>query len=205
MPKQTKKALKKVQTRTLQKQRKSVFEHYAKLFAYELPKGFGEPTGKKGRPSTMSEKTLRKLELSFAYDSTVEEACIFAGIPVRTYYDFLTKHPDFSHTVELLRNVPVMIARRTVVNGVVTSQDSAMRYLEKKRKDEFSSKVDLGGGIKLTHDVTPEAAEAIDNVFSLFEKRAREMREDLDQTIADEDADVNAEVDDGEGLGDDEE
>lgn len=197
MPKQKKKAPSKVQTRSLQKQRTDVIERYAKMFAFELPKDYGKPTGKKGRPIVMTEKTIRKLEASFAYDSTVEEACIFAGITPFTYYEFIKKFPDFSNTVELLRNIPVMLIRRNVVRGAMFSQDNGFRYLEKKRKTEFSSKLELGAEVKLTHDVTPEAAAAIDNVFTLFEKKARDMRDEFDQDVEAEDAEATADETDG--------
>lgn len=188
-----------MRSRSLQSQRADVIERYAKMFAFELPKDYGKIGKKGGRPTVMTEKTLRKLEASFAYDSTVEEACVFAGVSPAAYYVFLKEHPKFQETIELLRNIPVMLIRRNIVRSAMFSQDSGFRYLEKKRKNEFSSKLELGGGVALTHDVTPEAAEAIDSVFTLFEKKAREVQEEFKQDADEEDANTSLEELEGDG------
>ena len=155
-----------------------VVDKFVKLFAYQLPKEKKPAKGKKmGRPPVINEAVLRKLEHAFAIDCTVEEACIYAGIGTRTYYDFIDKHPDFSQTIELLRNIPFLLARQTIIDGIMNNYAQAMDYMSRKRKTEFSHKLELShdGGIKHTHDIDPKAKAAVDNIFALFEKKAREV------------------------------
>lgn len=170
-----KKKTKKVATQSKAAQAIKVIQNYAKLYAFELPKDWGKIGKKGGRPTVMNEKTLRKLELGFAFDSTVEEACIFAGITPFTYYEFLKKCPKFSNTVELLRNIPTLMARHTIVTGVFSSQDSAMNYMTKKRRGEFGAKLEIAADVKTTHEVDDETKEQINNVFGLFEAVAKKV------------------------------
>ena len=164
------------------------------FYAYTLPDDFGKPKkGKKGkaggRPSVITPDVLRKLEYAFAYDCTVEEACILSGIYPSTYYDFVKVQPKFSDTVALLRNIPVLLARKSIVNSVIDDPEKALKYLERKKKTEFSPKLELGHGgeVKHTHDVSPEAADAIENVVALFENKAKEAAGSF--TVSDDDED----------------
>ena len=150
-------------------------ERLAKLFAYELPKDWNKKGGQ-GRPKRITQKDLRKLEVAFAYDCTVEEACVFAGVPVRTFYDFLEMQPGFSQTIEQLRNIPIVLSRKAVVETAHYNSGRAMDYLSRKRKDEFSNKLELdhNGQIKNTHELEPGTQSAINNIFGNFERKAEE-------------------------------
>lgn len=154
--------------------RKAQFYAMLDRFHFELPKGYGKPTKKGGRPSVIDDLVLRKLEYAFAIGSTIEGACIFSGIYPSTYYDFVKKFPKFSETVALLQNNPVMVARQTIFESLFDDPASSRWFLERKKKDEFSAKIELGGEMKHTHSVTEEEETAIDNVFTMFETQARE-------------------------------
>jgi hypothetical protein len=152
------------------------------VFHFEIPteKKSAKDKAKGGRPTAINDEIVRKLEYAFAFDSTVQEACIIAGIPPSTYYDFVRKYPQFSETVELLRFVPMTLIRQTLVTGAMASFDSALKYAAVKNKIEFSPKIELShsGGVSHTHDVTPEAKDAVDKVFELFHARAKSSRAD---------------------------
>ena len=152
-----------------------------KLYAFVLPKDYNKKTKKGGRPSVMTANVLRKLEYAFAYDCTNEEACILAGIFPSTFYDFIKAQPKFSDTITLLRHIPVLLARQTIVHAVIDDPEKALKYLERKKKIEFSPKIELSheGDIKNTQDISPEAKEAVDNLFTIFEKKALAVAEDL--------------------------
>ena len=158
----------------------TVIDKFVKLFAYDIPKDVLEKRKKaakqKGRPPIVDNKVLQKMQHAFALDCTVEEACIFSGISTKTYYNFVDECPDFLHTVELLRNIPFLLARQTIVDGIMNNYAQAMDYMSRKRKMEFSHKLELShdGGIKHTHDIDPKAKKAVDNLFALFETKARE-------------------------------
>lgn len=155
-------------------------EKFAKAHAFQLPDDWGKMTKKGGHPPVINDKKLRVLELAFAYDATVEEACLLAGISTTAYYDFIKKVPKFTETVNLLRNAPIIVARQKVVRSVETSTNDAFAYLRSKRKKEFSTRSEVGhdGKIDAEHTVDPEQLEAVKGVFGLFASKANKSEED---------------------------
>ncbi len=99
----------------------------------------------RGRPTVMTPDVINKLEQAFSIDATVSEACTYAGIAKATYYEFVKGNPEYMDKFDALREKPVLLARQTVVNGIKDSFDNAMRYLERKKKKEFSSRQEVTG------------------------------------------------------------
>lgn len=99
---------------------------------------------KGGRPTVMNEATVNKLEEVFSLDGTVEEACFYADISRQTYYDYLKRYPEYIDRVDALRQKPVLKARQAVVRGL-DSFDNGLKYLERKKKLEFSTRTELTG------------------------------------------------------------
>lgn len=97
---------------------------------------------KRGRPTIMTEQVIGKLEQAFAYDCTIGEACFYAGINPDTYHEYVKRTPEFAERVKALRNTPVMAARQKVIDDIKTDTDTAKWYLERKFKNEFSTKVE---------------------------------------------------------------
>lgn len=95
-----------------------------------------------GRPTVMTPEVLVKLETAFSYDSTIEEACFFADINPDTYYRYVKEHPEFSERVKALRQKPILAARKKVIEEIENDTKNAQWYLERKRKDEFSQKIE---------------------------------------------------------------
>lgn len=96
--------------------------------------------------------TIRKLEEAFAIDASVLEACFYADISHDTYYRWIKENPELSDKFERLREKPVLTARQTVVKAISTDSDMAMKYLERKKKLEFSTRqeVDVKGELKVS-------------------------------------------------------
>ena len=109
-------------------------------------------TGPKG-PWKMTEETVGKLRQAFAIDATVEEACFYAGINKTTWYEWVKKNPELSNEIEALRHTPVLTARQTVINAIKTDPDMAMKYLERKRKAEFSTKSEVDNTVKVVQPI----------------------------------------------------
>lgn len=80
---------------------------------------------------------------AFKIDATIAEACTYAGISVAQWKYFIEWHPDFSAIVEVCRQLPVLKARQAVIKDL-DNPDMALKYLERKRKDEFSTKQEIG-------------------------------------------------------------
>lgn len=94
------------------------------------------------RPSEMSEQKVKKLEEAFSLDCSIWEACFYADISKQTYYNRLETKPELVDRFNALREKPVLIARQTVVKALTTQPDIALKYLERKRKDEFSTRTE---------------------------------------------------------------
>jgi len=109
--------------------------------------------------SKQTPEVVKKLEEAFAIDATIGEACFYADISERTYYNWIKANPDLLQRFTALRNKPVLLARQTIVKSLENSPGYAFRYMERKRPDEWSTKtkvehsgsVDTGDGDKI-HD-----------------------------------------------------
>jgi len=123
---------------------------------------------KRGRPTVVTQLVVGKLEEAFAYDATVEEACFYAGINKDTYYEFIKKEPEFTDRVEELREASILLARRTILKDVSTDSDKALKYLERKRKGEFSTRQEMAhsGEVVNKHVVSDDVKAAVQGVFS---------------------------------------
>lgn len=92
------------------------------------------------RPTVMTQTTLNKLEQAFALGCTDLEASLYANIAPATLYNYQEKNPEFLERKEQLKMSPVLKARKTVV-GSLDDPEIAMKYLERKKKDEFSTRI----------------------------------------------------------------
>lgn len=93
---------------------------------------------KRGQPTKMTVQIIDKLKQAFAFDATVEEACSYAEIAKQTYYTFIKNNPKILDEFQAQREKPILIARQSVVNKMKEDGHLALKYLERKRKDEFS-------------------------------------------------------------------
>lgn len=140
-------------------------EQYAKTNAFVLKgKVIAPRAGRTGRPSVMTQEIVTKLEHAFVYDSSVEEACLYAGISRNTYYEFVKHYPDFQDRVETLRHAPYLMARRTLIAAAEHDADLALKILERRRKTEWSTRSELAHSTDDTfdrHHVDPEQSALI--------------------------------------------
>ncbi len=88
-----------------------------------------------------TKEVVLKLEHAFSIDATIEEACYYADISRDTYHRWVKKNPKLSDKFERLRQKPILLARQTVVKDL-DSPDGARWFLERKKKHEFSTKVE---------------------------------------------------------------
>ncbi len=103
-----------------------------------------------GRPTVMTKEVIAKLEEAFLLGCTDMEACLVANINKATLYRYQEDHPEFVERKETLKKTPTLLARRTVVTDIATNSDLAMKYLERKEKDEFSSKSEINTNLTFT-------------------------------------------------------
>jgi len=128
-----------------------------------------------GRPSVMTQDVVTKLEGAFVYDCSVEEACLYAGISRNTFYEFVKKYPDFQDRIEALRNAPYLVARKTLIAAAEHDADLALKILERKRREEFSTRTEVmqTGEVSNKHYVDPEQIALIKRTMGNFARRVR--------------------------------
>lgn len=96
-----------------------------------------------GRPTVMTDEVLNKLRSAFSYDCTDEEACVIAGIHVRTLYSFMQSNPDFMHERDNLKLKPSIAARQMIVKNIDKDLNHARWYATKKLGREFGDKLNV--------------------------------------------------------------
>ena len=94
-----------------------------------------------------NEKIINDLQQAFWLDCTIMEACYYAWISKQTYYNLLDYKPKLKEKFDSLRNKPVLIARQELVKGLTNNPELALKYLERKRKDEFSTRSEVNSNI----------------------------------------------------------
>ena len=131
-----------------------------------------------GRPTVITKAVVGKLEEAFTFDCNVEEACFYAGIHRDTYYTYCKEFPEFSDRITLLRNSVNLALRITLIKGALEDPNLALKYLERKRPQEFSlrSQVALSGEINNRHGISPEQEALIKQAFENFTNK-----EDIDE------------------------
>lgn len=98
-----------------------------------------------GRPVKITPAIIDQLEEAFALGASDVEACFFAGISKSTLYDYQQKHPEFTDRKEALKEMPVLLARQTIVKAMKYDPELALKYVERKVKKEFSLRSELTG------------------------------------------------------------
>ena len=89
----------------------------------------------------MTDEVLRKLADGFASSMTDIEACLYADIAPSTLYLYANDHEGFSEWKEALKKEPGLKAKMNKVKAIKEGdQDASSWWLERKNKDEFSSK-----------------------------------------------------------------
>ncbi len=98
------------------------------------------------RPTVMTPEVIAKLEEAFAWGCTDVEACLWAGIAEPTLYLYQDKNPKFIERKKALKETPVLLSRKAVVNAIKKGDRvTAKAYLDRKKKDEFSTRSEVTG------------------------------------------------------------
>ena len=106
---------------------------------------------KVGRPTVMTEEVLQKLEYAFMRGLPDVEACLIAGIGTTTLYNYCEENPNFRERKEELKQHPTAKARLNVTEAIENGNEELSKWwLERKAKNEFSTKQTIDGDIKVS-------------------------------------------------------
>lgn len=104
--------------------------------------------GKKdtGHPTVMTPETIEKLERAYSLGCSDLEACFYANIGKSTLYSYQKEHPEFVERKEALKEKMIFAARTVIANSLADNdKDTAKWLLERKRKQEFSTRIENTG------------------------------------------------------------
>jgi hypothetical protein len=88
---------------------------------------------------------VRRLEEAFSVGASISEACGYAGISRDTYYRWTKNNKGLLERFESLIESPVLRAKQSVVGSFEKNPEIALKYLERKRKKEFSPRMEMTG------------------------------------------------------------
>ena len=97
-----------------------------------------------GRPLIMTPGVIQKLEDAFSWGCTDLEACCNADISKSTLYNYCDANPKFMERKEILKNQPVMKARR-VVQAALDENDINTAHKVIDRKEGSKVKNEISG------------------------------------------------------------
>lgn len=87
-------------------------------------------------------QVVTKLTYVWGIGGSDAEACSYAGISTASLSRYLEKHPDVSEQKKQLLEKPILKARANWILKINSGDYHASKdYLERKRKEEFSTKV----------------------------------------------------------------
>jgi len=86
--------------------------------------------------SKKTDETMKKLEHAFTIGCTVSEACCYAGITERTYYNWKKANNEEFQLLEGYMNMPFYRARETIFR-TLDDDSNAYKFMSKKKRDEF--------------------------------------------------------------------
>ena len=80
---------------------------------------------KVGRPTKMTPETIAKLEEVFAVGGSDREAIFYADISESLFYEYQKNHPEFMERKNILKEEPILKARREIIKGLDITRNLA--------------------------------------------------------------------------------
>lgn len=113
-----------------------------------------------GRPTVMTEEVLQKLEYAFMRGLTDLEACLYANIGTTTLYNYCEENPEFRERKEELKKNPTAKAKLNVYEAIENKDvDVSKWYLERRAKDEFSTKQEIKADVDADFTINIELTD----------------------------------------------
>lgn len=117
----------------------------------------------RGRKAALDDpETKAKFLVAASFDMNITACAAYAGISTQAYYNYLETHPEFLDEFEQKRQLPYQRAIQTIITKMEDDPHLAMKYLERKHKNEFSPRQEVTGadGEKLISGLAGLVSEA---------------------------------------------
>lgn len=101
------------------------------------------------------------------------EACLYAGIGVRSLYRYEEKNPEFRQRKHLLKENLKLKSRALIAKAIEKDKDlrEANWYMERKAKDEFGQRTEITGkggeSLKMESKRSKDEKKELSDVFVL--------------------------------------
>lgn len=97
-----------------------------------------------GGQTKYSEEIVRQLEAAFHIDATIEEACAYADITKPTYYSWLQKVPGFALRMDKAQQMPLLKAKKTVLNSIEEGDGRlSMDFLKSRQPKRYADRLQI--------------------------------------------------------------
>lgn len=108
----------------------------------------------------LTPEVVKKLKEAFAIGATVKQACQYAEISERSYYNWTEKNPILLHEFERMRQILPLAAKANIAAGVQTLKDIGLsRWLLEKNEPDL-----YGETLTLKHQGDIGSAVHVDDV-----------------------------------------
>ena len=127
------------------------------------------------RPTKITKEVVAKLEEALKLDMPIEKACKYAGIHKANFYRRAEKDKEFRDQMKRAGYFATKIARHSVIKHMKSDGGLALKYLERKASDEFSTShkvVQTNLDIELSKQEQKAVKESLKEV-GLFEKEPK--------------------------------
>ncbi len=102
---------------------------------------------------------------------SLNESCIMAHVPYSTINDYRNADEEVRKKIMALQNTPLLAARKSLNRSAVQDGGLALKYLERKLKDEFSTKREISvPGLNLNEIFAGIDSEVVEMVKDLLKK-----------------------------------
>ena len=102
-----------------------------------MPRVKGREKKKAGRPQLITEEQLRDVERAVAWGWGIEKACDYADIRHGTFYDYQRRHPEYRGKIKILRDYPVLAAKKVVAEAVMAGDLRASMWVLERKAPEY--------------------------------------------------------------------
>lgn len=131
---------------------------------------------------------LAELKNAFAMGFTDSEACLYADVWIRRFYDYCIENEDFRELKELLKQKPKMKAKLNILESINSSNiltrkqtlEDSKWYLERKAKDEFSLRSEIEGN--MTNETTMKV-EYVEADHSKYNENWEVIKDEKEENI----------------------
>ncbi len=130
-----------------------------------------------GRKSELTVEVRRKIDECAQLGSSMEEIAFWCDVHRATLFRWVQKDEKLRNRIEHLQQRPILMARQTIVNNLGNNPEIAFKFLERKRREEFSprNEIAMTGEIVNKHSIDPEQEALMKNAMGNFASKLKKL------------------------------